>query len=100
MITYPTASATITNNKPVIKWKVTDDDSGVNPATIGVTIDSGSKITSGITKTSIEGGYECSYTPGTALGDGSHTIKIDASDFDGNAAVQKSVACSVQRSAI
>ena len=42
VITYPTASATITNNKPVIKWKVTDDDSGVNPATIGVTIDSGS----------------------------------------------------------
>lgn len=94
-ITYPTASATITNNKPVIKWKVTDDDSGVNPATIGVTIDSGSKITSGITKTAIEGGYECSYTPGTALGDGSHTIKIDASDFDGNAAVQKSVAFKV-----
>ena len=67
----------------------------MNPATIGVTIDSGSKITSGITKTAIEGGYECSYTPGTALGDGSHTIKIDASDFDGNAAVQKSVAFKV-----
>ncbi len=27
----------------------------------------------------------------TALADGSHTIKIDASDFDGNAATQKTV---------
>lgn len=92
-ITYPSASALITNNKPTITWKVTDDDSGVNPDTIGITIDSGSKVTgSAITKTAITGGYQCSYTPSTALADGSHTIKIDASDNDGNAASQKSVA--------
>lgn len=91
-ITYPTASALIINNKPAITWKVTDDDSGVNPDTIGITIDSGSKVTgSSITKTAVTGGYECSYTPPSALSDGSHTIKIDASDFDGNAATQKSV---------
>lgn len=91
-ITYPTASAMIINNKPVITWKVTDADSGVAPDTIGITIDSGSKVTgSSITKTAITGGYECSYTPSTALADGSHTIKIDASDNDGNAATQKSV---------
>ena len=92
-ITYPSASALITNNKPTITWKVTDDDSGVNPDTIGITIDSGSKVTgSTITKTAITGRYQCSYTPSTALADGSHTIKIDASDNDGNAASQKSVA--------
>lgn len=90
-ITAPTAGALITNNKPAIKWKVTDDDSGVNADTIGITIDSGTKITSGITKTPVSGGYECSYTPTTALSDGQHTIKIDASDNDGNAATQKSV---------
>ena len=51
-ITYPTASALIINNKPAIRWKVTDNDSGVNPDTIGITIDSGSKVTgSAITKT-------------------------------------------------
>ena len=62
-ITYPTASALITNNKPAIRWKVTDNDSGVNPDTIGITVDSGSKVTgSTITKTAITGGYECSYT--------------------------------------
>lgn len=91
-ITYPTASALIINNKPAIKWKVTDNDSGVNPDTIGITIDSGSKVTgSAITKTAITGGYECTYTPTAALADGSHTIKVDASDNDGNAATQKSV---------
>lgn len=91
-ITYPTASALITNNKPAIRWKVTDNDSGVNPDTIGITIDNGSKVTgSAIVKTAITGGYECSYTPSAALSDGSHTIKIDASDYDGNAAAQKSV---------
>ena len=91
-ITYPTASALITNNKPSIAWTVTDDDSGVDPSMIGITIDSGSKVTGdGITKTAITGGYKCTYTPGTALADGSHTIKIDASDNDGNAATQKSV---------
>ncbi|WP_373264967.1 Ig-like domain-containing protein [Hungatella hathewayi] len=91
-ITYPTASALITNNKPTITWKVTDDDSGVNPDTIGITIDSGSKVTgSAITRTAITGGYQCSYTPATALTDGSHTIKIDASDNNDNAATQKTV---------
>lgn len=91
-ITYPTASALITNNKPVIRWKVTDNDSGVNADSIGITIDSGSKVTgSTITKTAVTGGYECTYTPSTALVDGSHTIKIDSSDNDGNAAAQKAV---------
>lgn len=90
-ITAPTASALLTNNKPAIKFKVTDADSGVNPDTIGITIDSGSKITAGIGKTAVTGGYECTYTPTTALADGSHTIKIDASDNDGNAATQKNV---------
>lgn len=89
--TYPSANATLINNKPVITWKVTDDDSGVKSDTIGITVDSGTKITSGITKTAITNGYECSYTPASALSDGSHTVKFDASDNDGNAAAQKSV---------
>lgn len=90
-ITYPTAGAYIIKNKPVITWTVTDNDSGVNPDTIGITVDSGSKVTAGIIKTAITGGYQCSYTPTAALSDGSHTIKVDASDFDGNAAEQKTV---------
>lgn len=96
VITYPTESAVITNNKPTITFKVTDDDSGVNPATIGVTVDSGNKITGDkIVKSKVSGGYECTFVPDTALNDGQHTIRVDASDFDGNAATQKSVAFKV-----
>jgi hypothetical protein len=94
-ITYPAASAYITSNKPVIKWNVTDDDSGVNSDTISIKIDGGNAITSGITKTAITGGYECSYTPSSAMADGEHTVVFNASDNDGNAATQKSVTFTV-----
>lgn len=87
----PTAGSFSTNSKPTITWKVTNADSGVNPATIGITLDSGTKVTGdAITKTAITGGYQCTYTPTTALSDGSHTIKLDASDYDGNAAATSS----------
>ena len=95
-ISSPTAGAYLTNNKPSIVWTVTDADSGVNPATIGITIDNGTKVTGdSIAKETVSGGYKCTYTPTAALADGSHTIKIDASDYDGNAAAQKSVTCTV-----
>ena len=91
-ITNPTSQATLKTNKPAIEWKVTDNDSGVNPDTISLTIDSGSKVSgTAIKKTAISGGYSCSYTLPTALTDGSHTIKFAASDYDGNAATQGSV---------
>lgn len=82
-ISSPTAGAYLTNNKPSIVWTVTDADSGVNPATIGITIDSGAKVSGdSIAKETVSGGYKCTYTSTTALADGSHTIKIDASDYD------------------
>lgn len=90
-ITYPTANALITNNKPTITWEVRDDDSGVDPDSIKLTIDSNAAITTGITKTPVSGGYDCSYTPSTTLADGQHTIKIDSADHDGNASIQTSV---------
>lgn len=85
-VTAPTANALITNSTPVITWTVTDNDSGVDPATISLTIDANTPITSGITKTATSNGYNCSYTLTTALDDGSHTIKLSAKDYDGNAA--------------
>lgn len=89
-ITSPAAGASIINNKPSITFTVTDNDSGVNPATVKLVIDSGTAITgNALTKTTITGGYQYTYTPATALSDGSHTIKVDASDNDGNAATQK-----------
>lgn len=91
-ITAPTSGATLTNNKPNITWTVTDADSGVDPDTISIKIDKGSVIMSDITKTASDKGFTCAYTPATALTDGSHTITVNASDYDGNAATAKSVA--------
>lgn len=93
-ITAPSSSAKLNNNKPVINWTVTDADSGVNPSTIKLIIDS-QTITTGITKTQSGKNYTCSYTPTIALSDGTHTIKVSASDYDGNAATQKSVTFTV-----
>lgn len=98
-ITAPTESSTLTNNKPTITWTVTDADSGVNPSTISIKIDSGSVIKSGITKTASGKGYTCSYVPTTALTDGSHTIVVNASDYDGNPADDKSVTFKVDTTA-
>lgn len=82
-VTSPTANQTLTNNKPTIAFTVTDTDSGVNAGTISVTID-GTKYTSGINKTVITNGYSCTFVPGTALTDGSHTVTVAATDNDGN----------------
>ena len=90
-ITSPTDEAFLTNNKPTIQFSITDDDSGVDPDTITIKIDNGANITSGITKNASGRGFNCSYVPTTALGDGSHTVYVNAKDHDGNAAVQKSV---------
>lgn len=94
-ITAPTASQYLANSTPAIAWKITDDDSGVNPSTIALKVDGTAVDTSKITKTAVTGGYTCSYTPASALSDGAHTVVVTASDYDGNAAAQKSVTFTV-----
>ena len=94
-ITAPTASQYLANSTPAIAWKITDDDSGVNPSTIALKIDGTAVDTFNITKTPVTGGYTCSYTPTSALSDGAHTVVATASDYDGNAAAQKSVTFTV-----
>lgn len=95
-IKSPTAGATLTSSTPQIMVEVTDNDSGVNTDSFKLVIDSGTAIgwTKG-TAIAISGGYRWSYTPESALADGSHTIKVDVSDNDGNAATQKSATIKV-----
>lgn len=94
-VTYPTAGAYIANSKPTFRWTVTDADSGIDSATISIKLDSGNAITDGITKKSITNGYSCEYTPSVALSEGAHTVTINVSDNDGNAATATSVAFTV-----
>lgn len=86
-LTAPTTNAHIGTATPEITWTVTDADSGVKEDSISIKIDGGAVVTSGITKTAIANGFRCTYTP-PSLSDGEHTIYLNASDQDGNAAAQ------------
>lgn len=89
VITAPTSGQLMSNNKPEIRFTVTDNDSGVDPDSIKLRIDNNE--VSGLSRQEAEGGYTCSYTPAAALDDGDHTISVSASDNDGNAATPVSI---------
>lgn len=85
-ITAPTANQLMAQNKPAITFEVTDNDSGVDTSSVVLKVD-GTAV-SGLTSAAIAGGYRYTYTPATALADGEHTVTVNASDNDGNAATQ------------
>ena len=89
VITSPTSGQLTSSNRPQITFEVTDNDSGVNQGSIKLQIDN--QQVSGVSSSAIEDGYSCSYTPDTALDDGEHTITVNASDNDGNAATPVSI---------
>lgn len=94
-ITSPGAGAYVTNNKQPIVFQLRDEagGSGINLDSLVLKIDSGSSIdkdSQGMVCTQVTNGYDCTYTPPTALSDGSHTVTINVSDNDGNAANQAS----------
>lgn len=94
-ITSPASGAFVTNNKQPIVFSVMDESggSGINISTLVVKVD-GTTVT-GVSNTAITNGYSCTYTPTTALSDGSHSVTVDVSDNDGNAAIQKTVSFTV-----
>ena len=87
----PSNSANMTTSNPTISFKVLDNSngqstgySGIDISTLNLTV-KGNKINvSDITVTPITGGYQCEYTPKTALADGNCTYTISVSDNDGN----------------
>lgn len=94
-ITSPGAGAYVVNSKQPIVFQLRDEasGSGVNLASLALKIDGGATIgsgSSGMVCTPVTNGYDCTYTPPTALSDGSHTVTINVSDFDGNTATQAS----------
>lgn len=93
--TKQASGAFITNATPAIAFKVTDEDSGINESTIKLTVDGSAVASEEINKKAVSGGYECTYTPKSALGNGAHTIKVEVSDHDGNAAAAQTVSFTV-----
>lgn len=91
-ILSPSGGSYVTNNKQPVVFTITDEagGSGVKLDSVAVKLD-GSPVSAGeVTHSAISNGYSFTYTPGKALDDGSHTVTVDATDNDGNAAAQKS----------
>lgn len=93
-ITSPATNAYVTNNKPPIMFQLRDEvnGSGVKIGTLKLDIDGTNftNVSQGMSVTAVSNGYDVTYTPQTALSDGSHNIKIDIEDNDGNKATQAS----------
>lgn len=88
-ITSPSSGAQCTNAKQPIVFQLRDTASGIDISTLSLKIDSQSAVKNGSTGMSVQavtGGYNATYTPQTALAEGSHTVTINVSDNDGNAA--------------
>lgn len=94
-ITSPGSGSYVTNNKQPIVFQLRDESggSGIDITSLALKIDGGTAIgnnATGMSCNSVTNGYDCTYTPQTAISDGSHTVTIDISDNDGNAATQAS----------
>lgn len=96
-ILSPSSGAYVTNSKQPVVFTVIDETggSGVDLDTLAVKQDGVSAAASALAKTAVTGGYSVTYTPAAALSDGSHTVTIDVSDHDGNAAAQKTTSYTV-----
>ena len=86
-IKSPAKGAYLTTSTPTITIEVVDESggSGVNMNSFSLKVDSTTVASSAYTKTVITNGVKITYTP-AALADGSHTITVNCSDNDGNAA--------------
>ena len=91
-IVSPTSGAAVINNKQPVTFTVVDEagGSGIKLSSLVVKQDGTAAAASTIVSTAITNGYSVTYTPATALTDGSHTVTITVSDNDGNAATAKS----------
>jgi len=89
--TVPASGAYLSSNTPAITFQLRDETngSGVKISTLSIKVDGGTALTNtspGVVVTTVTGGYNVTYTPQTALSDGSHSVVANIQDNDGNAA--------------
>ena len=96
-ITSPTNGARVTNSNQPVTFTVVDEagGSGVNLDSVTVELDNMPVSAGEVTHSAVTNGYSFTYTPASALGDGSHTVTVNAADNDGNNAVEKSTTFTV-----
>lgn len=93
--TAPASGAYLSTNTPAISFQLRDEanGSGIKISSLSIKIDGGATITNtspGVSVTSVSGGYNVTYTPQSALTDGSHSVTVNVQDNDGNAATAAS----------
>lgn len=89
-VVSPSDGAYVTNNGQPITIEIKDEvgGSGLDASTVSISLD-GTVIPAGdLTSTAISDGFQYTYTPATAFADGSHSISVTASDYDGNTATK------------
>lgn len=96
-ILSPSVGAYVTNSKQPVVFTIVDEagGSGVDLDSLVVKQDGVAVASGTLASTAITNGYSVTYTPAAAMSDGGHTITIDVSDYDGNAAEQKSTTFTV-----
>lgn len=94
-ITSPTSGQYFGTASPEIKFTLSDDTNGSGIAinTLKIIVDGTTytNTSSGVTVTTTNNGYSVTCVPSTALNDGSHTVKIEVEDNDGNSATSSSI---------
>lgn len=96
-IVSPSSGASVTNSNQPVVFTITDETggSGVKLDSVVVKLDGSAVSSEEVTNSAITGGYSFTYTPAAALADGQHTVTVDATDNDGNAATQASTTFTV-----
>lgn len=96
-ITSPTNGARVTNSNQPVTFTVVDEagGSGVNLDSVTVELDNMPVSAGEVTHSAVTNGYSFTYTPASPMGDGSHTVTVNAADNDGNNAEEKSTTFTV-----
>ena len=96
-ILSPSGGSYVSNSKQPVVFTVVDEagGSGINLSSLVVKLDGTAVASNTITTTVITNGYSVTYTPASAVSDGSHTVTVAVSDNDGNAATAKSTTFTV-----
>ena len=81
-ILSPSGGAYVTNSKQPVVFTITDEagGSGVDLSTLVVKLDGTAVAASTLASTAVTNGYSVTYTPASAMGDGSHTVMVECSD--------------------